>query len=151
MSKRPARPQSYPWLSPYLTVKDADAAIDFYQKAFGFEKRMSLHGPDGRTGHAEMTWKEAMIMFGAVPESKRDEWPCRPPAEKGIHSPITLYVYCEDVDALFTRAVAAGAKAIKPPQDVFYGDRMCTLEDPDGYWWSFATNVADFDPSKVPG
>ena len=62
----------------------------------------------------------------------------------------SLYVYCEDVDALFARAVAAGAKAIKPPQDQFYGDRTCTVEDQDGYWWNFATNVADFDPSKAP-
>jgi uncharacterized glyoxalase superfamily protein PhnB len=135
---------------PYLVMKDADAALDFYQKAFGFEKRMAHPGPDGKTMHAEMTWHDSMIMFGAVPESKAKEWPCRPPVVQGVASPITLYVYCDDVDALFTRAVAAGAKAIKPPQDMWYGDRVCQLEDPDGYWWHFATNVADFDPSKAP-
>jgi uncharacterized glyoxalase superfamily protein PhnB len=61
-----------------------------------------------------------------------------------------MYVYCDDVDALFNRAVAAGAKAIRPPADMFYGDRVCTVEDPNHYLWTFATNVADFDPSKAP-
>jgi PhnB protein len=149
MSKRPARQQGYPWLIPYLVVKDADAAIDFYQRAFGFEKRMAMPGPDGRTGHVEMVWHDTMIMFG--PECASAEWPHKPPVTSGITSPITLYVYCEDVDALFTRATKAGAKGIKPHQDMFYGDRVCTLQDPDGYWWNFATNVADFDPSKAPG
>lgn len=150
MSKRPSRPQGYPSLIPYLVVKDADAALAFYQKAFGFEKRMAVPGPDGKTGHAEMTCRDSMIMFGAVPESKAHEWPCRSPAVQGVVSPITLYVYCDDVDACFARAVEAGAKGVKPPQDMWYGDRVCQLEDPDGYWWHFATNVADFDPSKAP-
>lgn len=149
MTKRPARQQGYPWLIPYLTVKDADAALVFYQKAFGFEKRMAIPGPDGTTGHAEMTWHDAMVMFGKVPESS--ECPSKPPAKTGVVSPIVPYLYCEDVDALYARATAAGAEGLKPPQDMFYGDRVCTLKDPDGYWWNFATNVADFDPSKAPG
>lgn len=150
MSKRPPRPPGYSWLSPYLIVKDADAALTFYAKAFGFEKRMNLAGPDGKSMHAEMMWQDAVIMLGAVPEAKLEEHSCRPPVVQGVRSPINLYVYCDDVDALFARAVAAGAKAIKPPQDQFYGDRTCALEDPDGYWWYFATNVRDFDPSKTP-
>ena len=148
MSKRPPRQEGYPWLIPYLIVKDADAALAFYQKAFGFEKRMAMPGPEGKTMLAEMNWHDAMIMFG-VPCPNSD-WPHRPPAESKVASPITPYLYCEDVDALFARATAAGAKSIRAPQDQFYGDRTCTIEDPDGYWWSFATNVADFDPSKAP-
>jgi uncharacterized glyoxalase superfamily protein PhnB len=61
-----------------------------------------------------------------------------------------LYVYCDDVDKFFARATAAGAKVVAPPTDMFWGDRMCRISDPDGYEWSFATNVADFDPNKVP-
>jgi len=151
MSKRPPCPSGCSWLSPYLMVRDADAALAFYEKAFGFKKRMTVPGPDGKSMHAEAMWKDIVIMFGAVPESKMAEWECRPPVLQGVRSPVSLYVYCEDVDALFKRAIAAGAKEIKPPQDQFYGDRTCALEDPDGYWWNFATNVADFDPSKTPG
>jgi uncharacterized glyoxalase superfamily protein PhnB len=148
MSKRPPRPPEYPWLTPYLIVQDADASIEFYQKAFGFEKRMAMPGPDGKTMHVEMTWRDAMIMFSPLCPS--GEWPSRPPVTSKVASPITPYIYCDDVDALFARATAAGAKAVRSPQDQFYGDRTCTVEDPDGYWWSFATNVADFDPSKAP-
>jgi uncharacterized glyoxalase superfamily protein PhnB len=150
MSKRPPRQPGYPWLIPYLTVKDCDAALAFYQKAFGFEKRFAMPGPDGKSVHVEMMWHDAMIMFGSVPESKKAEWPCRTPIEQGVRSPIVPYVYCDDVDALYARAVAAGAGGVKPPETMFYGDRVCTLADTDGYWWNFATNVADFDPSKAP-
>jgi uncharacterized glyoxalase superfamily protein PhnB len=98
--------------------------------------------------HLEMVFRDSMIMFGPVCSSS--EWPHKPPAMSQVVSPISLYVYCDDVDALYTRATAAGAKGVKPPQDQFYGDRNCVLEDPDGYWWNFATNVADFDPTKAP-
>jgi uncharacterized glyoxalase superfamily protein PhnB len=150
MSKRPPCPPGYSWLSPYLIVRDANAALAFYEKAFGFDKHMSHPSPDGKSMHAEMKWHDVVIMFGSVPESKMEDFFCRPPEVKGGRSPMSLYLYCEDVDAVFARAVGAGAKAIKPPQNQFYGDRTCALEDLDGYWWYFATNVGDFDPSKAP-
>jgi uncharacterized glyoxalase superfamily protein PhnB len=147
MSNRPARPAGVPWLTPYLCVKDPDASLDFYQRAFGFEKKATMPGPDGRTGHAEMTFRDALIMFG--PEGAYGS-PVRAPATLGIPSPVNLYVYCDDVDALYARATQAGARGDVPPNDMFWGDRMCKLTDPDGHSWSFATNVGDFDPTKVP-
>jgi uncharacterized glyoxalase superfamily protein PhnB len=147
MSKRLARPSGVPWLLPHLTVKDADAALDFYQRAFGFTKRMAIPGPDGRIKHGEVAWQDAVIMFG--PEGQNG-CPVLSPASSGVPAPVGLYLYCDDVDALFARATAAGAKPAMPPQDMFWGDRMCQLTDPDGHSWSFATNVADFDPAKVP-
>jgi uncharacterized glyoxalase superfamily protein PhnB len=146
MAKRPARPPGVPTLMPYLIVKDADAALDFYQRAFGFEKRMTMPGPDGRTKHAEVAYQDAVIMFG--PEG--DGCKGRSPASSGVAPPVGLYVYCADVDAQYARATKAGATSQMPLQDMFWGDRMCTVVDPDGHQWSFATNVADFDPSKVP-
>jgi PhnB protein len=146
MSKRPPRPAGTPWLSPYLTVKNADNAIDFYQRAFGFEKKFAMKGPDGTTGHVEMTYRDSLIMFG--PE--RPQMPCKAPITLGVAPPVALYVYNDDVDALFAQAKAAGATVGDPPQDMFYGDRVCKLIDPDGHIWYFATNVADFDPSKAP-
>jgi uncharacterized glyoxalase superfamily protein PhnB len=131
---------------PYLAVRDADAAIDFYARAFGFEKRLAFPGPDGRTGHAEMTWKDAIIMFGPP---RTADCPVSP-AQSSQRCPIGMYLYCDDVDALFARATAAGAKPLESPQDMFWGDRMCKVQDPDGYEWSFATNVADFDLKSVP-
>ena len=143
MSQRPARAAGMPWLSPYLSVQDADAALDFYQRAFGFEKRMVMPGPDGRTKHAEMTYHDMVIMFGTGGKAQA-------PDTTGVTSPVGLYLYCEDVDALYQRATAAGVKAVSPPTDMFYGDRVCELHDPDGLAWWFATNIADFDPSNVP-
>jgi PhnB protein len=147
MSKRPARPANMSWLSPYLVVRDANAALDFYQRAFGFEKQMAMPGPDGRIMHAEMTYRDMVIMFGPECDSGGR---AQAPATSGVSSPVGLYLYCDDVDALYQRATAAGAKAVSPPTDMFYGDRVCTLNDPDGFTWSFATNVADFDPAKAP-
>jgi uncharacterized glyoxalase superfamily protein PhnB len=133
------------WVCTYLTVKDADASLAFYEKAFGFEKKMSMPGPGGKTGHAEMSWRGNVIMF-----SPEGMGPCQAPVTTGARPPFTIYVYCDDVDALFKRATAAGAKVEQAPQDMFWGDRMCHLADPDGYLWNFATNVGDFDPSKIP-
>lgn len=147
MSTRPPRPAGMPWLSPYLTVKDAAATCDFYQRAFGFEKKFQMAGPDGKPGHTEMVYRDALIMFG--PEGCSSDT-CKAPATLGINSPVGLYVYCDDVDALFQRATAAGAQVGFPPTTMFWGDRLCKLSDPDGHVWNFATNVADFDPSQAP-
>jgi uncharacterized glyoxalase superfamily protein PhnB len=146
MNKRPPKPAEAAWIAPYLTVKDADAALAFYQKAFGFEKRFSMPGPGGRTVHAEMVWQDGSFMLGC----EGGENKCKAPVSTGVRSPISLYVYCADVDALYKRATAAGAKSEKQPENMFWGDRMCTVTDPDGHVWNFATNVADFDPSKAP-
>jgi PhnB protein len=146
MANRPAKPANAAWVTPYLTVKDAYAAVAFYQKAFGFEKKFSMPGPDGKTAHAELAWRDGMIMLG--PEGGPGN--CKAPASTGMRPPVSLFVYCDDVDALFKQATAAGAKVDRPVQDQFWGDRMGSLIDPDGHVWSFATNIADFDMSKVP-
>ncbi|MSP62898.1 MAG: VOC family protein [Myxococcales bacterium] len=145
MSKRPAKPANMPWISPYLTIPDAARALDFYQRAFGFEKKEAHALPDGTLVHVEMVWRDGVIMFG--PARKLE---AKTPAQSGAQSPFGLCVYVDDVDALFARATAAGAKVRLPLEDQFYGDRSCTLVDPDGYCWTFATNIADFDPSKMP-
>ncbi|MGQ0636878.1 MAG: VOC family protein [Planctomycetaceae bacterium] len=146
MADRPSKPADMPWLSPYLTVKDADAALAFYQRAFGLEKKMALAGPDGRTMHAEIRWRDAVVMFG----SESPQHSCLAPVTMGVRPSVSLYLYCDDVDGLYRRALATGAKSESAPENKFYGDRVCGLLDPDGHLWYFATNVADFDPAKVP-
>jgi PhnB protein len=146
MANRPAKPNNVSWLNPCLTVRDVDAAVEFYEKAFGFEKRFSLPGPEGRTVHAEIAWHDAVVLLGC----ECAEHACKSPATSGVQPSSSLYLYTDDVDAVFKRATSAGAKVESPPQDQFWGDRTCTVIDPDGYVWSFATNVADFDPATCP-
>jgi uncharacterized glyoxalase superfamily protein PhnB len=132
------KPADAPWLAPYLMVKDADKALDFYTRAFGFSTKNAMKGDDGRTNHAEMTYKDVLVMF--APEGAYGS-PVKAPATLGIASPVTLFVYTEDVDALCSRAQAAGAQVAIPPTDMFWGDRMCSLIDPDGHTWNFATHT----------
>ncbi len=137
MSLSSARAPGMPWLTPYLVVKNAEAALDFYQRAFGFEKKFAMPGPDGRIRHAEVKHEEAVIMFG--PENNTGACDAQAPATTGISPPVGLYLYCSDVDALFASATAAGARATQPPHDEFWGDRICQVYDPDGHQWTFAT------------
>jgi uncharacterized glyoxalase superfamily protein PhnB len=146
MSQRPAKPAGYPWMSSYLLVKDPNASLDFYQRALGFEQKMAMPGPDGKIMHAELTYHDSLFMIG--PEGCHAA--AKTPASSGAVPPFGLYVYCKDVDAVYARATAAGAVGVQPPQNMFYGDRVCKVTDPDGYHWSFATNFADFDPANMP-
>jgi uncharacterized glyoxalase superfamily protein PhnB len=136
MSKK-SRPAHFPAVMPYLTVRNARAALEFYQKAFGFAVLgQPMIAEDGTILHAELKWEEAVLMLGA--EGAFGSQP-RAPRTTGVLSPVGLYIYVDDVDALFARAVAAGATPEREPQDMFWGDRMCRLIDPDGHIWSFAT------------
>jgi uncharacterized glyoxalase superfamily protein PhnB len=146
--KRPPRPTGMARLIPALPVKDVRRAIDFCEKAFGFEKAMAMPAPDGKIVHGEIRYEgEIIAMFGLEGAYGGT---CKSPAASKTDCPIMLYVYCDNVDALYAKAKAAGAKVISEPADMFWGDRTVQLADPDGYRWMFATNVADFDASKMP-
>lgn len=137
---RPPKPEGASWITPYVIVKDIDKAATFYQKAFYFETLHLAPGEDGTTWHGEMRYKGQMLMFG-----KEGAYGCSGQAASTmkIESPISLYLYCEDVDSLYRHAVASGAKPLAEPETMFWGDRMCRLGDLDGYVWCFATNVAE--------
>jgi uncharacterized glyoxalase superfamily protein PhnB len=142
---RPA--QWWPALAPYMTVRDGQSSIEFYARAFGFEAYGEvMRGEDGQVQHAGMRLGEAAIMF-APPNPGND---MKPPVELGAPDSLTLYVYVPDVDALAARAQRAGAKMLQAPADQFWGDRIAVFKDPDGYHWTFATNVGEFDASKAP-
>jgi len=134
-------PDGMNWVNPYLTVKSAEASLDFYARAFGFEKKLSMPGPDGKLVHAEMVHRTSTIMFG--PENP--QYNSKSPNSLG-GTPVTLFVYCENVDSLATRAKGAGATVMQEPQDMFWGDRVAILKDPDGHVWWFATHFKDFSP-----
>ena len=134
-----SRPLNTPWLTPYLTVASGRAALDFYQRAFGF-KAGHVVDENGVPTHAEMHYQgQIVIMF--APEGAWGST-ARTPRSMGVEAPQTFYLYCEDVDALYAQATGAGATSVMPPADQFWGDRYCMVEDPDGYRWGFATPLA---------
>ncbi len=137
-------PDTYPQLTPYLIVDGAHDAIDFYTEVLGASERLRLPGPNGTVGHAELQIGSALVMIA-------DEFPdmgaVGPKTVGG--SPVVLNLYVEDVDDVFSRAVAGGAKALSEPADQFYGDRAGQFEDPWGHKWSVATHVEDVSPDEI--
>jgi PhnB protein len=138
-----AIPEGYHAVTPYLTCKNAAQAIDFYKSAFGATEIMRMAGPDGRIGHAEIRIGDSCIMLA-------DEFPgmsCAP--TPGAMNPSALFLYLEDVDATFNRAVAAGARVDMPLANQFWGDRYGKLTDPFGHQWSLAQHVEDVAPDEM--
>ena len=131
---------------PYLMIKGAAKAIDFYKEAFGAEERYRMDMPDGGIGHADLLINGAPVYLADAPE----DLPGRPadPNQLGGTS-VLLHQYVEDVDALVARAEAAGAKVVRPPEDQFYGDRAATIQDPFGHLWSLHTHVRDMSPEEM--
>jgi len=137
-------PEGYHTLTPYLIVKGAAKALDFYAKALGATELYRMADPSGKVGHAEMRIGDSHLMLA-------DEFPemgALGPQVNGGHS-VSFLVYVPDVDAAFARAVAAGGKAVRPVEDQFYGDRSGTLVDPFGHQWTLATHVEDVSPEEM--
>jgi PhnB protein len=144
MSKPKPIPEGYHTATPYLIIKDAAKAIEFYKKAFGAKEMMRMSQPDGRIGHAE-------IKIGNSPIMLADEFPemgARSPQSLG-GSPVSILLYVEDVDAFAKQAVVAGTKVVRPVKDQFYGDRSGSFEDPFGHQWHIATHVEDVAPEEM--
>ena len=137
-------PTNYPRVTPALYIDGASDAIAFYQHVFDATERLRIDDPSGKIGHAELTIGESVIMLA-------DEFP-----DMGVHgpksvggSPVAIHVYVEDIDATFDRAIKAGATALRPPEDKFYGDRGGEFEDPYGHRWSIATHIEDLSPEEM--
>lgn len=139
-----AVPEDYHTITPYMTVRDAARAIDFYKQAFGATERNVMKAPDGKVMHAELMIGDSVFMLA-------DEFP-----EYGALSPqstggagMGLHIYTEDVDSAFDRAVKAGATVEMPVADMFWGDRYGKLADPFGHKWSVATHKRDMSPEEM--
>jgi PhnB protein len=137
-------PEGYHTVTPYLIFDRAADAIAFYKKAFGATEIMRMDAPGGRIGHAEIKLGDSAIMLA----DEHPEQGALSPRKLG-GSPVMLHVYVEDVDAVVERAVAAGAKLIRPVADQFYGDRTGGLEDPFGYRWFIATHKEDLTADEI--
>jgi uncharacterized glyoxalase superfamily protein PhnB len=138
-------PEGYHTVTPYLTLRGADKAIEFYKKAFGAEVLDRLSGPDGkRVMHAALRIGDSAIFLS-------DEFPemdARAPETLG-GTTICIYLYVPDVDQAFRRAVDAGATVKRPPENAFWGDRYASIADPFGYRWDLATHVEDVPPEEI--
>lgn len=136
-------PEGHHTLSPYLTVRGASDALEFYKKAFGASEICRLDMPDGKIGHAEFKIGDSIFMIS-------DESPLCPsksPETLG-GSAVTLHLYVTDADVTFADALKAGVKETMPLADQFWGDRMGGVVDPFGHNWMVATHVEDVDPSE---
>ena len=139
-----AIPKGYHTVTPSLVIAGAAKAIDFYKKALGAEERMRFPGPDGTIMHAELLIGDSIVMLG-------DEMPeqgGRGPKSIG-GTPVSFFVYRENVDAAWKQAVDAGATPIMPLADQFWGDRTGCLEDPFGHRWWLAQHIQDLTPEEL--
>lgn len=133
---RPGR-MWWPALAPYLTVRDGQASIEFYARAFGFETYGEvMRGDDGHVQHASMRLGESAIMFGPEEGSMGLKTPIA-----GTPDSLTLYVYVPNVDSLADRARRGGATQVQAPADQFWRDRTAVFKDADGFHWTFATHL----------
>jgi PhnB protein len=139
-----AIPQGYHSVTPYIMVKGAGEALEFYKKAFGAKERLRIPGPGGKVMHAEFEIGDSIIMMA-------DEFPemgaLGPLSLKG--TPVGIHLYVENADEVFAKAVAAGAKVERPLQNQFYGDRSGALVDPFGHKWHIATHIEDVSEAEL--
>jgi PhnB protein len=137
-------PDGYNTVTPYLVVKGAAKAIDYYKNVFGATVVVRMDGPHGQVGHAELQIGNSRIMLA-------DENPAmgNRSAETIGASPVSLYVYMPDCDAVVEKASANGAKILKPVADQFYGDRSGFFQDPFGHLWGVATHKEEVSPEEM--
>lgn len=136
-------PKGYHSITPYLIINGAAKAIEFYKAAFSAKAAICMDG-GGRVAHAELKMGDSKIMLA-------DEFP-----EMEVHgprkfagTPVMIHFYTKNVDTIVSKAVAAGATVIRPPQDMFYGDRTAMVEDPFGHKWCISTHIEDVTPAKL--
>jgi PhnB protein len=139
-------PKGYNSISPYLVVKGAANAIEYYKKVFGAKEIVRMDQPNGKVGHAELQIGDSRFMLAEENPSMGQGHV----SASGIGaSPVSLYLYIPDVDRVIERAVDEGAKVLKPVQDQFYGDRTGFIQDPFGHLWGVATHIEDVAPKDL--
>jgi PhnB protein len=143
-SKPKSIPEGFHSLTPYLTVRGAAEAIEFYKRAFGAEEQIRMPSPDGKTiGHAQIVIGDSILMLA-------DEHPQFNKSPQTLNgTAVSLLLYVEDVDAVFQRALDAGATVKLPLEDKFYGDRSGSVTDPFGHFWTLSTHVEDVSSEEM--
>jgi PhnB protein len=139
-----AIPDNYHSVQPYLMFQNTRAALEFYQHAFGAKERLCMTNADGRIGHAEITIGDSVLMM-ADETPTVEAWSI----QHFGGSPASFLIYTEDCDALYRRAIDAGATTFREPADQPYGDRMAGVKDPFGYRWFLATHIRDVSKEEL--
>jgi uncharacterized glyoxalase superfamily protein PhnB len=138
-------PEGFRTITPHLTVKNGEQAIEFYQRAFGAELLRKVYGQDGKTlMHCDLKIGDSIVMLN----DEFAEWNVLSPKSIGGTS-VTLHAYVQDADAAFQRALNAGATVKMPLMDAFWGDRYGQVEDPFGHTWAIATHIEDLSPEET--
>jgi PhnB protein len=137
-------PEGYHTITPYLAVEDASTAIDFYQRAFGAKEAVRMSGPGDSIMHAELEIGDSKVMLSdPFPQAST-----KPPKELGGTS-VSILVYVDKIDELYKQAIDAGATSLMEPDDMFWGDRMSSVQDPFGHSWTIMTHVEDVSPEQM--
>jgi len=139
-----AIPKGYNTVTPYLAIQGAEAAIDFYKKVFGAMELMRMPGPAGKLGHVEIRVGDSKVMLA----DESEQMNFRSPKAHG-GTPVHIHLYVKDVDATVAKAVEMGAKMMREVQDMFYGDRTGSIEDPFGHFWHVATHIRDVSVAEM--
>jgi uncharacterized glyoxalase superfamily protein PhnB len=129
-------PDGYHTVTPYLIVRDAAGLIDFLQEAFDAQEAVRMDRPDGSVMHAEVRIGDSMVMLAQADDDEQTTSPM-------------LHLYLDDVDAVYKKALSAGATSLQEPADQFYGDRSAGVEDAFGNQWWLATHVEDVSPEEM--
>jgi PhnB protein len=137
-------PEGMHSLTPHIVCRDANAAMDFYIRAFGAVDSGRLPGPDGKLMHGMMQIGDSSLML----VDENPEWSMNSPLALG-GTPVTLHLYVTDADAALAQAVEAGAMLTMPAADMFWGDRYGQVRDPFGHMWSIATHIRDMSPEEI--
>jgi PhnB protein len=137
-------PEGYHTLTPFLSLDDASAAIEFYKKAFGATEKMRMPAPDGRVAHAELQIGDSVVMLSDMFEQSQGKTP-----KQAGGTTVGLLLYVEDVDEVYKQAIDAGAKSTQEPEDMFWGDRFSRITDPFGHDGQIATHVEDVSPEDM--
>jgi PhnB protein len=137
-------PEGYHTVTPYLAVDNAAEAIDFYRRAFGAKERARIAGPGDSVMHAELEVGDSLVMLSdPFPQASTT-----PPKELGGTS-ASVFMYVEDIDAVYRQAIDAGATSLMEPDDMFWGDRFGSVQDPFGHSWTIATHIEDLEPEEM--
>lgn len=143
----PIMEEGYSWVSPTVVISNPDETFEFYEKGLGLVMDYKHVNKEGEFMWAKMRYQTSSFMFH---KKEQDALQAACPADSGKASPVNFYLYCEDVDGAYKKALEAGAESLKEPADMFWGDRMCQIKDKEGYTWCFARQIGEYDPTKAP-